>query len=115
MTSPADTTTPASAHGDPHRQHYGLTFAVLALAGAIFPIGGGLGIVLDGPIVDAFSYHWLFWFPLVLVMIATVMTIIFMPESPVKVPGRINWAGAALLSAWLVCLLVAQTLATDAA
>jgi predicted MFS family arabinose efflux permease len=27
-------------------------------------------------------------------------------ESPVKTPGRVNWSGAALLSAWLVCLLV---------
>jgi MFS family permease len=29
------------------------------------------------------------------------------PESPIKVPGRINWIGAMLLSGWLVCLLVA--------
>jgi MFS family permease len=28
------------------------------------------------------------------------------PESPIKVPGRVNWRGAALLSAWLVCLLI---------
>ena len=30
-----------------------------------------------------------------------------MPESPVKVPGRVNVTGALLLAAWLVCLLVA--------
>src|SRR3954470_15117529 len=78
----------------------------IALISAILGIGGGLGIVLAGPIVDAFSYHWLFWFPLILVVVATVMTVLFVPESPIKVPGRINWAGAALLSAWLVCLLV---------
>ncbi|MCZ4494100.1 MAG: hypothetical protein QOH30_3356 [Baekduia sp.] len=78
----------------------------IALISAILGIGGGLGIVLAGPIVDAFSYHWLFWFPLMLVVVATVMTVLFVPESPIKVPGRINWAGAALLSAWLVCLLV---------
>src|SRR3978361_1345594 len=68
----------------------------IALVSAILAIGGGAGIGLAGPSVDAFSYHWLFWFPLVLVVIATLMTIIFIPESPVKVPGRINWAGAAL-------------------
>jgi predicted MFS family arabinose efflux permease len=62
--------------------------------------------VLAGPIVDAFSYHWLFWFPLVLVVAATIATVLFVPESPIKSPGRINWSGAALLSAWLVCLLV---------
>ena len=30
-------------------------------------IGGGLGIVLAGPIVEHLSYHWLFWFPLIAV------------------------------------------------
>jgi EmrB/QacA subfamily drug resistance transporter len=79
----------------------------IALISAILGIGGGLGIVLAGPIVDAFSYHWLFWIPLVLVLIATVATVLFVPESPIKSPGHVNWAGAALLSAWLVCLLVA--------
>jgi EmrB/QacA subfamily drug resistance transporter len=79
----------------------------IALISAILGIGGGLGIVLAGPIVDAFSYHWLFWFPLVLVVVATVATILFVPESPIKAPGKVNWAGAALLSGWLVCLLVA--------
>jgi predicted MFS family arabinose efflux permease len=33
--------------------------------------------------------------------------VFFVPESPVKVPGKVNWLGAFLLSAWLVCLLLA--------
>ncbi len=79
----------------------------IALISAILGIGGGLGIVLAGPIVGALSYHWLFWIPFVLVVIATVMTVFFVPESPVKSPGSVNWLGAALLSGWLVCLLLA--------
>ncbi|HEY7630646.1 MAG TPA: MFS transporter, partial [Thermoleophilaceae bacterium] len=79
----------------------------IALISAILGIGGGLGIVLAGPIVDTLSYHWLFWFPLVLVAIATVGTVLFVPESPIKVPGRVNVSGGLLLAAWLVCLLVA--------
>jgi EmrB/QacA subfamily drug resistance transporter len=79
----------------------------IAMISAILGIGAGLGIVLAGPIVDALSYHWLFWFPFFLVVLATVATVFFVPESPIKAPGRVNWAGAALLSAWLVCLLVA--------
>ncbi len=39
-------------------------------------------------------------------MIATVATIFFVPESPVKSPGRVDWGGAALLSVWLVLLLL---------
>jgi EmrB/QacA subfamily drug resistance transporter len=78
----------------------------IALISAILGIGGGLGIVLAGPIIDALSIHWLFWIPLVLVVIATLMTILFVPESPIKTPGKVNWSGAVLLSAWLVALLV---------
>lgn len=78
----------------------------IALISAILGIGGGLGIVLAGPVVDALSYHWLFWFPFFLTVIATVMTVFFVPESPIKVPGRVNWLGAFLLSGWLVCLLI---------
>ncbi len=78
----------------------------IALISAILGIGGGLGIILAGPIIDTLSIHWLFWIPLILVVIATIMTILFVPESPIKTPGRINWSGAALLSAWLVALLV---------
>jgi EmrB/QacA subfamily drug resistance transporter len=79
----------------------------IALISAILGIGGGLGIVLAGPIVSALSYHWLFWIPFVLVVAATVMTVFFVPESPIKSPGSVNWLGAALLSGWLVCLLLA--------
>src|SRR5690242_16816451 len=78
----------------------------VALISAILGIGGGLGIVLAGPIVAHFSYHWLFWFPLVAVVAAIVGTIFFVPESPVRTPGRIDPVGAALLGAWLVALLV---------
>ncbi|HEY1540272.1 MAG TPA: MFS transporter [Solirubrobacteraceae bacterium] len=78
----------------------------IALISAILGIGGGLGIVLAGPIVSALSYHWLFWIPFFLTVIATVMTVLFVPESPIKVPGRVNWLGAFLLSGWLVCLLI---------
>ncbi|HET7043331.1 MAG TPA: MFS transporter, partial [Gaiellaceae bacterium] len=44
----------------------------IALISAIMGIGGGLGIVLAGPIVQHLSYHWLFWFPLVGIVVATV-------------------------------------------
>jgi hypothetical protein len=71
--------------------------------------GSDLGIVLAGPIIGVFNYHWLFRFPLVAVIAATVAAIFYVPESPVKSPGKVDWAGAGLLSSWLVLLLLGIT------
>jgi EmrB/QacA subfamily drug resistance transporter len=74
---------------------------------ALLAVGGGLGLVLAGPIVNALDYHWLFWIPGVVVALAAIATHVIIPESPVRTPGRISWAAAVLLSGWLVALLLA--------
>jgi len=79
----------------------------IGLISATFGIGGGAGLVLSGVIVDHLSYRWIFWFGLVVVIIATVATHFYVPESPVKSPARIDFGGAALLSAGLTSLLLA--------
>jgi EmrB/QacA subfamily drug resistance transporter len=81
--------------------------AGIGLISATFGIGGGVGLVLSGVIVDHLSYEWLFWLGVAVVIPATIATHLFVPESPVKSPSRIDWGGAALLSAGLVALLVA--------
>jgi EmrB/QacA subfamily drug resistance transporter len=83
-----------------------VTGAVGILA-SLTAVGAGLGIVLAGPIVNALDYHWLFWLPMILTVIAAVCAVLFVPESPVRTPGRISWLPAVLLSGWLVALLVA--------
>jgi EmrB/QacA subfamily drug resistance transporter len=79
----------------------------IAMMSVFLGLGGGLGIVLAGPIVDTLGYHWLFWLPLAPVAGATIAAVLWIPESPLKVPGKVNWMGAGLLSAWLVVGLVA--------
>jgi EmrB/QacA subfamily drug resistance transporter len=79
--------------------------AVGALS-AVVAIGGGLGIVLSGPIVAALGWRWLFWVPLIVVTITAALTRRYVPESPVRTPGRVNWPAAALLSGWLIALLL---------
>jgi EmrB/QacA subfamily drug resistance transporter len=92
--------------------HERVSGAVGALA-ALTAVGAGLGIVLAGPIVDLLSYHWLFWLPMILTIIAAVSAIVFVPESPVRTPGRISWLPPVLLSGWLVALLLALSEGTD--
>lgn len=82
-----------------------VTVAVGMIA-ALTAVGAGLGIVLAGPIVDALGWRWLFWLPLLLTIAAAVGALLFVPESPVRSPGRISWLPAVLLSGWLVALLL---------
>jgi EmrB/QacA subfamily drug resistance transporter len=79
----------------------------IGLLSAIFGIGAGVGIVAAGPIVEALSWHWLFWLPAILVAIALLGAIFGMPESPVRTPGRLDLVGTGILSVGLVALLLA--------
>jgi EmrB/QacA subfamily drug resistance transporter len=78
----------------------------IGLISATFGIGGAAGLVLSGVIVDHLSYEWLFWLSLIVTLPAMLATHLWIPESPVKSPARIDWGGAALLSATLLCLLM---------
>ena len=78
----------------------------IALISGLLGIGGGLGIVLSGPILAHLDYHWLFWIPFAVLVATAVATVFVVPESPVRASGNVHWTGAALLSLWLVCLLL---------
>src|SRR5947209_1676808 len=79
----------------------------IGILSSILGIGGGVGIVLGGLIVEHLNYHWLYWIPLVVTIAAGICTWRFVPESPVRVPGRINWLAAALMTAGFCCVLIA--------
>jgi EmrB/QacA subfamily drug resistance transporter len=79
----------------------------IGLLSAILGVGAGVGIVLSGVIVEHLNYHWLFWIPLLATIIAAVATWRFIPESPIRVPGRINWLAAALMTAGISIVLIA--------
>ncbi|KRC65466.1 MFS transporter [Aeromicrobium sp. Root236] len=79
----------------------------VSVVSSLLAVGFGAGIVLAGPIVSGLGYHWLFWLPFIVTSIAAVASILFVPESPVRTPGRISVLPAVLLSSWLVALLLA--------
>jgi EmrB/QacA subfamily drug resistance transporter len=79
----------------------------IGLMSSLIGIGGGAGVVLAGPIVQNMSYHWLFWFPLIAIIISAIATHFYVPESPIKTPGSINWLASFLMSIGLVLVLVA--------
>jgi EmrB/QacA subfamily drug resistance transporter len=87
----------------PERKIPGAVGTIASLAA----VGAGVGLVLAGPIVSALNYHWLFWLPMIVTALAAIATAVFVPESPVRTPGRISVLPAVLLSAWLVALLLA--------
>jgi EmrB/QacA subfamily drug resistance transporter len=79
----------------------------IGLLSAILGVGGGVGIVLSGVIVEHLNYHWLFWLPLVAIVLAAVATWRLVPESPVRTPGRVNWLAAALMTIGISAVLLA--------
>ena len=79
----------------------------ISTTAALMAVGGGLGIVLAGPIVDLLDYHYLFWIPLVFIVAATIAAYVVVPESRNTTPGRISVLPAVLMTGWLVALLVA--------
>jgi EmrB/QacA subfamily drug resistance transporter len=78
----------------------------IGLISATFGIGGGVGLVAAGLIVDHLPYEWIFWIALIVTAMAIVATLLFVPESPIKVPAKIDWTGAALLAVGLGTLLL---------
>jgi EmrB/QacA subfamily drug resistance transporter len=79
---------------------------------AVIATGSGLGIVLAGPIVGALDWRWLFWLPMGVVLLVLLAAWRFVPASPTRTPGRVNWLAAVLLSGWLVALLLPLSEAT---
>jgi EmrB/QacA subfamily drug resistance transporter len=85
----------------------------IALLGAIAAVGSGVGLPLGGVLVDGPGYHWIFWVAAVMGALATFTTIKWVPESPIRTPGRVDFAGAGILAVGLTGLLIAISRGAD--
>jgi EmrB/QacA subfamily drug resistance transporter len=74
---------------------------------SVFGVGGGIGLVMSGVIIEHLTWHWLFLIGAVPVLASTVLLALFVPESPVKFRTRPDYLGGATLSLALGSLLVA--------
>jgi EmrB/QacA subfamily drug resistance transporter len=74
---------------------------------SVFGVGGGVGLVLSGVIIEHLSWHWLFLIGAVPVLASTVLLALYVPESPVKFPTKPDYVGGAALSVALGSLLIA--------
>ena len=84
----------------------------IGLVSSITGIGGGIGLVLGGVIVDNASWHWIFWLSLLMTVIALAATYALVPESPITTPGRVDWGGAVLLAIGLSAPLIGVSQST---
>jgi MFS family permease len=85
----------------PHRTGTGI-----ALVSATLGVGGALGLPLAALVAQSADYHVLFWICAVGAGVALVGIRWAVDNPPRAAAGRIDFLGAALLSATLVCLLL---------
>ncbi|MGH2964006.1 MAG: MFS transporter [Solirubrobacterales bacterium] len=81
----------------------------IGLVSSLLGIGGGAGVVFAGIISENLSYHWLFWFPLGIIAVTTLLTRRYIPASPVKTPGEVNYRAAGLMALGISATLIAIT------
>lgn len=79
----------------------------IGMISAVLGVGGGAGIALSGLILEHFGWQWLFWFPLILIVLAAICAWRFIPESPVRMPGHVNWLAATLMTLGMSAALLA--------
>ncbi len=79
----------------------------IGLMSSILGVGAGFGLVAGALIDENLGWHWLFWIPLVVTVLAAFCTWRYIPESPVRSPGRVNWLAATLMSIGISAVLIA--------
>src|SRR3954471_7300319 len=85
----------------------------VGLLSAVAGIGGGIGLILGGLLVDHASYPWIFWLGAAMGLGAAGATAALVPESPIRTPARLDVRGAVVLGVGFVLPLIAISQAND--
>lgn len=86
--------------------------SAIGLMSAIAGIGGGVGLLVGGLLVDHASYRWIFWSGTAMAMAAAISAQLLLPESPTREPGRIDLIGTLLLATGVTAPLIAVSQAS---
>jgi EmrB/QacA subfamily drug resistance transporter len=82
--------------------------AGIGLVSSLLGIGGGLGLVLPGPIMTRLSYQWLFWLSLIVIGVALMLAARHIPaDGPAEAGARVPWRSCLLMAAGLSAVLIA--------
>ena len=81
----------------------------MGLISSMLGVGGGLGLVMSGVIVDHASWRWLFVVGALFGVLAWAWCAASCRPSPHRSPATLDIPGALLLSAGLICILVGLT------
>jgi EmrB/QacA subfamily drug resistance transporter len=79
----------------------------IGIMSSILGVGGGLGLIIGALVIEHLGWHWLFWLPLAVTVVAAICTRRYIPESPVRAPGKVNWLAAALMTIGICAILIA--------
>jgi EmrB/QacA subfamily drug resistance transporter len=85
----------------------------IALLGATVGIGAAIGLPFGGLLVDQASYHWIFWVSAAMGGVTTITTLKYVPESPVRTPGKVDLLGGVILAMGLSGVLIAVSRANE--
>lgn len=81
----------------------------IGVMSAMLGLGGALGWVIAGPIIDQLGWRWLLWVPVAALVPAVPVAWRLVPAAPPRPQGGIDWWGAALFTCWMAGALTALT------
>lgn len=84
----------------------------VALLASLLGVGSGLGVIVGGLLVERLPYASLFWLQLPAFVAVAYCVRRYVPDSGLTHRARVDWLGAGLVSAGLVCLLLSVTQAS---
>ena len=82
--------------------------ASIGLVSPLLGIGGGLGLVLPGPVMQHLSYRWLFWLSLVVIAATNVLAARYIPaDTTAATRAPVPWRSSLLMALGLSAILTA--------